>query len=110
MNNLFRAPAARAAKTLDRSLFFKQLPSTAAHVKSHQNLARYRSGLEKSKELLRLEKLKPVVPHPDPALAKQGERCLVLDPRVDPASKFDEKTIASLTCHSLTAIFSFFLA
>lgn len=89
MNTLFRAPAAaRAAKTLDRSLFSSTLPSTAALVRDNRLLSRYMKDLRATRELLKVEKITPVVAHPDPSLAKLGRKCLVLHPAVKTSCKF----------------------
>lgn len=83
MASLFRPPAAsRAAKTLDRALFSRTLPSTAAVVRDNRMLSRYRKDLEATRELLNVDKLRPIVSHPDPAQAGQGLKCLLLDPGV----------------------------
>ncbi|KAF7559702.1 hypothetical protein G7046_g4455 [Stylonectria norvegica] len=86
MNNLFRAPAARAIKVLDRSLFAKTLNAAAASVSSNQLLSKYRQELAKSKEILFLGGFSPIAADPDPKLAGQGRKCLVLGPQVNPAS------------------------
>lgn len=84
--NLFRAPAAvRAAKTLDRALFAKTLNAAAASVKENKLLSKYRKELEKTNEILFLEKFNPVLPDPDPALASQGKKCIVLAPQIKPS-------------------------
>ena len=89
MNSLFRAPtAARAAKTLDRSLFSNTLPASAALVRDNRLLSRYMKELRSTRELLHVEKMAPIVSHPDPSLAKQGHKCLVLHPGVKPSGGF----------------------
>lgn len=91
MNSLFRAPAAaRAARSLDRSLFSSTLPSTAAAVRDNRLLSRYLKELRGTRELLHVEKMAPIVSHPDPSLAKQGQKCLVLHPSVKPSGEFPE--------------------
>ncbi|KAK5987583.1 tRNA (guanine(37)-N1)-methyltransferase [Cladobotryum mycophilum] len=83
--NLFRAPAAaRAAKTLDRSLFSRTLPAAAASVRENKLISKYRKQLEKTKEVFSLDKFDLVAADPDPALAAQGKKCLVLKPHVKP--------------------------
>lgn len=83
--NLFRAPAAaRAAKTLDRSLFSRSLPTAAASVRDNRLLAAYRRRLEKTREVLLLDRFDPISLDPDPVLAAQGKKCLVLKPEVKP--------------------------
>lgn len=83
MMNLFKAPGALAMKTLDRSIFSKTLPVTAALVRDNKLLSKYRKDLEKTREILQLEKLSPVMPASDPSLAKQGRKCLLLSPNVE---------------------------
>lgn len=84
--HLFRAPAAaRAARTLDRSLFARTLPTAAASVRDNRFIAKYRKQLEETKELLVLERLSSVAADPDPALAAQGRKCLILHPSIKPA-------------------------
>ncbi|KAH7133533.1 hypothetical protein EDB81DRAFT_903677 [Dactylonectria macrodidyma] len=84
--NLFRAPAAvRAAKSLDRALFANTLNAAAASVKENKLLSKYRKALEKTNEVLFFERFNPVLPDPDPALASQGKKCIVLAPQVKPS-------------------------
>ena len=81
--NLFRAPpAARAAKTLDRALFARALPTTAACVRENKLISKYRKQLEKTKEMLLLDKFDPIASDPEPMFASQGKKCLVLKPEV----------------------------
>ncbi|KAM5356216.1 hypothetical protein ACJ41O_002862 [Fusarium nematophilum] len=84
--NVFRAPAARAAKTLDRSLFAKTLNAAAASIKENRLLSKYRKELEKTHEVLFMERFNPILPDPDATLASQGKKCIVLTPNVKPAS------------------------
>ncbi|KEY67543.1 hypothetical protein S7711_02459 [Stachybotrys chartarum IBT 7711] len=82
--NFFRAPAAaRAAKTLDRSLFSHTVPTAAACVRDNKLIAKYRKELEKTRELITIDKYNCIVPSPD--LSAQGKRCLVLRPEVRPS-------------------------
>lgn len=85
--NLFRAPAARAAKTLDRSLFSNTLQAAAASIKEPRLISKYRKELEKTQEVLFLERFSPIIPDPDPALASKGNKCLVLAPQVKAAGE-----------------------
>lgn len=85
MNNLFRAPAARAAKTLDRSLFKTTLNAAAASIAENRLISKYRKELEKTKEMLLLDKFSPIIADPDPTLAAQGKKCLVLGPQIKPS-------------------------
>lgn len=83
--NIFRAPAARAAKTLDRSLFANTLKASAVSIAENRLISKYRKELEKTNEMLFLDKFSPIVSDPDPSLAAQGKKCLVLSPQVKPA-------------------------
>ncbi|PHH93152.1 hypothetical protein CDD83_7 [Cordyceps sp. RAO-2017] len=84
--NMFRAPAAaRAAKVLDRSLFSCTLPTAAASVRENRLLSKYRRQLEQTKELLLVDRLGTIVADPDPSLAAQGRKCLLLKPHIKPA-------------------------
>lgn len=81
--NLFRPAAIRSfSGVLDRSLFAKTIPLAAATVNSNQNIARYRRDLEKSREILIVDRVAAIAPHPDTALASQGRKCLLLNPSV----------------------------
>lgn len=83
--SLFRAPAAaRAAKTLDRSLFSRTIPTAAASLKDNRLISKYRTALQATKELLILDRLSPIDFDPDPTLAAQGRKCLILTPSVKP--------------------------
>ncbi|OAQ95902.1 hypothetical protein LLEC1_07101, partial [Akanthomyces lecanii] len=83
--NLFRAPAAaRAAKTLDRALFARTVPSAAVSVRENKLLSKYRKELELTKELFILQNYQQVAPDPDPALAAKGNKCLVLKTHIKP--------------------------
>ncbi|KAG5990482.1 tRNA(m(1)G37)methyltransferase [Claviceps pusilla] len=81
--NLFRAhSAARALKTLDRSLFLRRLPTSAACIRENKLISKYRKQLEKTKEILLLDKFDPIAADPDAALAAQGLKCLILRPNL----------------------------
>ncbi|OAA79600.1 tRNA transferase Trm5/Tyw2 [Akanthomyces lecanii RCEF 1005] len=83
--NLFRAPAAaRAAKTLDRALFARTVPSAAVSVRENKLLSKYRKELELTRELFILQNYQQVAPDPDPALAAKGNKCLVLKTHIKP--------------------------
>lgn len=81
--NLFRPPAVRsAAGVLDRSLFAKTIPLAAATVAENTFISRYRRDLEKSMEILSVDRISAIAPHPDQALASLGKKCLLLNPSV----------------------------
>lgn len=80
---LCRPPTHRtAAAILDRALFSKTIALAAARVPDHKNISRYRTQLDKSQELLRLERQASVRADPDPILASKGGKCLLLKPEV----------------------------
>ena len=101
MSSLFRAPAVRGIKVLDRSLFSKKLPTTAAMVKDNRNIAKYRKELQKSRDLLLLPHLNGIIAHPDPAIAQKGTKCIILSPEVNTSSKLFPKFRSPYT-HTLT--------
>ncbi|KAH7370623.1 guanine-N(1)--methyltransferase-like protein [Rhexocercosporidium sp. MPI-PUGE-AT-0058] len=83
--SLFRPPIVRSASAaLDRALFSKTIPIAAARVANLKNLSRFRQQLDKSKELMQLERVMNVRPDPDPVLAEKGGKCLLLKPEVKP--------------------------
>jgi tRNA (guanine37-N1)-methyltransferase len=82
---LFRPPIQRsAAAVLDRALFSKTIPIAAARVTDRKHISRCRTQLDKSRELLHLERLTVVRDDPDPILATNGGKCLLLKPEVKP--------------------------
>lgn len=82
---LFRPPIHRsAAAVLDRALFSKTIPIAAARVTDRKQISRCRTQLDKSRELLHLERLPVVRDDPDPVLASKGGKCLLLKPEVKP--------------------------
>ncbi|KAM0279309.1 hypothetical protein ACHAQH_004656 [Verticillium albo-atrum] len=68
------APLARAATSLDRSLFAKTLNLAAATVQDNRNIARLRKQLNKGSELLDWERLNACKPDP----VEEGKKCLLL--------------------------------
>jgi tRNA (guanine37-N1)-methyltransferase len=81
--SLFRPPIVRSASAiLDRSLFSKTIPISAARISNNKNISRYRGVLQKSKELLLLERLTNITQDPDPVLAAKGGKCMLLKPEV----------------------------
>ncbi|KAM3087468.1 tRNA(m(1)G37)methyltransferase, variant 3 [Clarireedia jacksonii] len=82
--SIFRPPIVRTAASgiLDRSLFSKTIPLSAARISNNKNISKCRSQMQKSKELLLLERISNVRPDPDPQLAEKGGKCLLLKPEV----------------------------
>ncbi|KAI0176245.1 Met-10+ like-protein-domain-containing protein [Hypoxylon sp. FL1284] len=83
MGSLLRPPVIRSALgVLDRSLFSKTFNLSAAAVADRRKIAAWRKNLQGDKALLAAERIPGVVPHPDQALASQGTKCLLLDPKI----------------------------
>lgn len=92
---LFKPPIHRSAKAvLDRTLFRKTVPISAARITDNKLISKYRGNFEKSKELLHAERLTNVRKDPDATLAAKGVKCLLLRPDVKPngrnASNYSE--------------------
>lgn len=87
--NFFRAPAAaRALKTLDRSLYTRMIPTSVACVRENRNISKYRKMLQKTNEILQLEKVDCIIADPDAALAAQGRKCIILTPEFKGSGSF----------------------
>ncbi|KAI0974274.1 Met-10+ like-protein-domain-containing protein [Xylaria arbuscula] len=85
MSSLIRPPTiGHTIGVLDRTLFAKTINLAAAAVADKKKIAQWRQNLQKDQTLLSAERLSSVVPHPDQALASQGIRCLLLNPKVRP--------------------------
>lgn len=77
---LFRPPVVRsAAGVLDRALFSKTVRLAAAAIQDKTQIAKWRKSLEKGKEMLVVDRLQAIRPHPDPTMAAKGLKCLLLD-------------------------------
>jgi tRNA (guanine37-N1)-methyltransferase len=72
---------------LDRALFSKTVPIAAARIANLKNISRYKTKLEQSKELIRLEKITNVRADPDPSWASKGAKCLLLTADVKPEGR-----------------------
>lgn len=88
MSTIFRPTTALRATskalTLDKTLFNRVVKTCAAVPRENTLLAKYTKALDRTNEVFRHEKTKPVVPHPD---GGRGERVLILDPKVKPEGK-----------------------
>jgi tRNA (guanine37-N1)-methyltransferase len=87
--SLFRPPVVRsaavaAAATLDRSLFSKTIPISAARILNVKKISQHRTQLTKTKELLGLERFTNIRPDPDSDRASKGGKCFLLSPQVKP--------------------------
>ena len=79
----FRPPTVRSASAvLDRSLFSKSIPISAARILNLKHTSRCRAKLEGSRELLQLDRLANIRQDPDPDLASKGGKCFLLQPQV----------------------------
>ncbi|KAL5611524.1 hypothetical protein BROUX41_000883 [Berkeleyomyces rouxiae] len=79
-----RAPLVRAMTTLDKSLFSKTFNISAATIKDNKTISKYRKLMEKSNELLALDRLSAIAADPRPEVAQKGGKCLLLKPSVKP--------------------------
>jgi tRNA (guanine37-N1)-methyltransferase len=80
--DMLRPPVNRAMRTLDRAFFRKSLPLVAARIADNKQIFPVRSELVKSKDIMALERMSPVISDPDVDLAKQGRKCLLLQPSI----------------------------
>lgn len=74
--------AASSSLALDRSLFSKKVNLAAASIADNKKIAEWRRALQKTREVLIVERIQVVRPHPDGSLAARGAKCLLLDPKV----------------------------
>ncbi|KAL4901297.1 hypothetical protein BDW74DRAFT_170238 [Aspergillus multicolor] len=58
---MYRPPINRAMRVLDRSFFKTTVPLSAATIFKNSDIAKVRTSLEKSKDILNLPRLKPIV-------------------------------------------------
>ena len=79
---MFRPPINRAMKVLDRSFFQKKILLSAAQVLNNQDIASCRRELQRSKDILALERYSSVHPAPSTA-ANTSRKCILLRPEVD---------------------------
>ncbi|MCJ1368454.1 tRNA(m(1)G37)methyltransferase [Acarospora aff. strigata] len=83
-DDMFRPPVNRAMRVLDRSFFKKRIPLAAARVLDNTKISKCRKELERSKELLRLERIAVVRPDPEEGPRASGRKCLLLQATVIP--------------------------
>ncbi|KAH0538844.1 hypothetical protein FGG08_004561 [Glutinoglossum americanum] len=96
--SLFRPPINRAMRILDRSFFTKEIPLSAARIFDNRHITKCRTEL--SWDLLKLERISSVRVDPDPGLAGEGKRCLLLRPEV----KVDDRETWSSTLKELVRV------
>jgi tRNA (guanine37-N1)-methyltransferase len=80
--DMFAAPVQRGMKVLDRSLFKKTIPSSAARIFNNKNIAKCRKELTASHDTLPNNRFDPIRADPDAERAQKGGKCLVLRPEV----------------------------
>lgn len=79
---MFRPPVNRAMKVLDKSFFQKKVPISAARILDNKNISRCRTELQKSKDILQLDRMSSVLSDPEPSEAQKGRRCILLRPEL----------------------------
>jgi hypothetical protein len=95
---MFRPPIHRTVATvLDRSLFSKTVRIAAARIADRKNIAKCRTKLEKSRDLLRVDRLTSVREDPDPLFGSKGGKCLLLQPEVKADGENNFPSIVKLT-------------
>lgn len=92
MASFLRPPVVRSgAAALNKALFSRKVDLAAATIQDPRLISKYRKALSESRELLRQERISPVVSHPEdvkqggPAAggAASGRKCLLLTPTVN---------------------------
>jgi tRNA (guanine37-N1)-methyltransferase len=78
-DNMLRPPVNRAMGTLDRAFFKKALPVAAARIFNNQHISQCRMELQKSKDLLAIDRLSPIISDPESISDKTDRKCLLLD-------------------------------
>ncbi|KAF1346912.1 Met-10+ like-protein-domain-containing protein [Delphinella strobiligena] len=89
---MFRPPINRAMRVLDRSFFQKKVPLSAARVLDIKKMSKLRQDLQKSKDILFIDRLSNIQADPE-ANAKPGSKCILLRPEID--DKGDKKPWSS---------------
>ncbi|KIW07639.1 hypothetical protein, variant [Verruconis gallopava] len=95
VNMLLRPPVNRAMRQLDRAFFQKTVPLAAARIFSNQQISQCRKDLEKSRDLLRHERISPI--QLAPGANNTGLKCLLLKPNI----KHDDVSTWSETLRAL---------
>lgn len=96
MSTIFRPPLIRTGTAaFDRALFSKTVDLAAAAVQENKFISQYRKSLQAGKELLHADRISPVAPHPDKALADKGRRCFLLNPSVKPGGSISRRRLVS---------------
>lgn len=87
--SFLRPPVVRlgAGAALNRALFTKKVDLAAAAIQSPKVIAHYRKALQTSQEMLKVDRISPIVSHPDKELGAQGRKCILLNPSVKAEGK-----------------------
>jgi tRNA (guanine37-N1)-methyltransferase len=79
MSETMRPPINRGMRILDRSFFQKTVPLAAARIFNNQHISQCRQALQKSKDMLKLERgATSIRADPSPDLGSAGKKCLLL--------------------------------
>ncbi|KAJ4295848.1 tRNA(m(1)G37)methyltransferase [Collariella sp. IMI 366227] len=70
----FLSPNSTGTAALNKTLFNKKVDLAAAAIQDPRLISHYRKVLHSAKELLHVERISPIRPHPDKALADQGRK------------------------------------
>ena len=101
---MFRPPINRGMKVLDRTFFQKRMPLSAARIFDKKNITRCRKELERSRDILSLERCAVIKPDPTDT---QGEcKCILLRSQItdDGQPRPWSKTVQRLTRENLISI------
>lgn len=79
---MFAPPSNRSMRILDRSFFRKHIPLSAARISEKKDIGKLQKALERSKDLLTVERIRRIQPDPDPELAAKQGKCFLLSPRI----------------------------
>ena len=103
--DMWRPPANRLMRILDRSFFQRTIDLKAARVFDNKNIFKIRTALERSKDVLVKERLGSVHADPDPTQAQLGRKCILLRPEHDgqTGDKPHSPTVAELCDQGLIA-------
>lgn len=86
---VFRPPIVRSSvNALNRALFTKKINLAAAAINDSRTISKYRKTLTGTRDILTVERISPIVPHPDTTLRQQGKKCILLEPHVKAECKW----------------------
>src|SRR3569833_1651928 len=80
--SVFRPPILRSAGALNRALFSKTINLAAATVNDPRHISKYRKALTKSRDILNVPRVTPVISEPETLQSAQGRKCLLLRPDI----------------------------